>query len=161
DLAAVADVVDPFAFDDGTGADALPGPVLNAADLAQLVVHGLPEELAVGLVEAHDDALVDRLLAVLIDVARVARGLVVGADEHLAIGDGRAAVGLVAQLGRPLDVLLHPLLDAPVGRHALVGEVHQVALVGAAEHGPVRTAVAGSGVIVGLLVRIGFLVVGL
>src|SRR5437667_2636885 len=72
-LAAVADIVEAVAFYKGTGANTFFRPVVDAAG-GELVVHGLPEELAGGLVKAHDDALVP------LD-GGVARLLVVGAHE--------------------------------------------------------------------------------
>ena len=96
DLAAVADVVDAVALDGGRRADALLRPVVDLA-AGQLVVDRLPEELAGLLVEAHQDALVDGSSPCLVDVALVARLLVVGADEDLAAGDDRPAVGAAAE----------------------------------------------------------------
>ncbi len=98
--------------------------------VGELVVDDLPEELAVGLVEAHHHALVAR------DV-RVARLVVVGADEDAAAGHDGAAVGRAAELGLPLDVLLLLLFDAPRIRHVLFERVGDVALDGPAEHGAV------------------------
>src|SRR5262249_43919265 len=98
-------------------------------------------EFAVGLVEAHDDALVERGLRARVHIARVARVLVVGADEYLAVGDDGPAVGLVAQRHGPLNVLFLALLDVPVNGHVLLEGVDQVALYGAAEHGPVAGGV--------------------
>ena len=132
--AAVGDDVDAVSLDGRRAAQALLGPVVDAAG-GELVVDVLPEELAGGLVEAHEDAHVDRLgLAVrgLLRVARIARVLVVGADEDLAVGDDRAAVGARADAGDPLDVLLG--FDVPVGRGALFVGVDHVARRTAAEH---------------------------
>ena len=78
------------------------GPVVDAAG-GQLVVDVLPKELAGRLFETHQDALVDRL-AHRVDVGLVARFVIVGADEDLAAGDDRPAVGLGAELCFPLDV---------------------------------------------------------
>lgn len=95
DLTVVADVPEFLALDDGGGADALTRPVLDAAD-GQFRVGVLPQELAGLLVEAHQHALVDRLLLAGLGVEDkilgVARLLVIGADEHLAVGDDGAAV---------------------------------------------------------------------
>src|SRR5207247_98126 len=138
---AIADVPDPLALDRRRRADALFGPVHDPAG-RQLVVDELPEELAVRLAEAHDDALVAAYLL-------VARAVVVGADEDLAAGDGRPAVGLAAQVGRPEDVLLLARRDAPVGRRVLLEQVDEVPLHRAAPQGP------GVG---GFLLRLGLLV---
>src|SRR5208337_1163896 len=78
-FAAVADAVDAVAIHVARRADALPGPVVHAAR-GQLVVNVLPEELSIGLAEAHHDALVA------LDT-RLAYELVVRADEDLAAGD--------------------------------------------------------------------------
>ena len=79
----------------------------------------------------------------------VARLLVVGADEDLAAGDDRAAVGLGAEVGDPLDVLVLPCLDVPLGGQVLGVEVDHVACGRAAVHGPV-----GLGGLTGFRVRI-------
>ena len=98
DLAAGRDVVEPVALDDRRGAAGRRRrPVLEDL-VGGHVVDDLPEELAVGLVEAHEDGLVALDLG-------IARHVVVGADVDLAAGDDRAAVGLGAELGDPLDVL--------------------------------------------------------
>jgi hypothetical protein len=104
--------------------------------------HGeLPEEFAGGLVEAHDES-----AAGLLQSRRVAEAGVVGADENLAAGDGRVAVGLASELGDPLDILGRDgdllvalgLLAAGAeggGNTLFVGG--EVALVAAAPLGPV------------------------
>src|SRR5262249_13456537 len=128
--------------DAGGGAVALVGPVVAGAG-HQLVGDGLPEDRAVGLGEAHDDPLValDR---------RVAGPVVVGADEDLAPGEGRPAVGLGAQGDPPLDVLLLALGDGEVQGQALLGEVDEVALHAAAEERP-----AAGLLLLGLVGRLG------
>src|SRR5579864_7480870 len=83
-LVAVVHVVDAVPLDGGGGGDADLGEVVLVG-VGQLVVDRLPEELAVRLAEAHQDALV------VLDL-RVARLVVVGADVDLAAGDDRAAV---------------------------------------------------------------------
>ena len=136
-LAAIGDEPNPIALDDRRGGDALFGPVVDPARL-QLVANDLPEKTAVGLAEAHQNALVA------LDVL-VARPIVVGANEDLAAGDGRPAVGLAAQVGRPEDVLFLARRVAPLGRGVLLEQVDQVALHGAAPHRP------GVAVFLGLL----------
>src|SRR5262249_7115215 len=135
ELAAVADVIKPVALHRGAGTDALLGPVVDAPR-GQLVVDRLPEELAVRLAETHDDALVQPLLPGLIDVAGIARLLVVGAAEYLAAGDDGSAVGLGAQVHAPLDVLLAAGLDAPFGWDVPFERIDEVTTNAAAEHGP-------------------------
>ena len=133
-LAAVRDVVDDAVLDQRRRADALVRPVVGAPG-GQLVVHRLPQELAVGLAERHQDALVP------LDVRDPCSALVVGADEHHAAGDDRVAVGLRAELGHPLDVLLG--LDVPGGRQALHAR-HHVAVGRAAPHRPVGVGRVGA-----------------
>ena len=60
--------------------------------------------------ERHQHAAIAGLL-------RIAHRLVVGADQHDAVGDRRIAVRLRAELGDPLHVL--PGLDVPRRRQAL------------------------------------------
>ena len=72
-------------------------PVVHLAGL-ELGDDQLPEEVAALFVEAQQDAAVALVL-------RVAHRVVVGTDENLAVGDGRVAVALRAELGYPLDVL--------------------------------------------------------
>ena len=133
ELGAVADVVRAVADDHrGTG-HALERPVVDAAG-RQLLVRGLPQELAVGLAEGHDDAAVAGLLG-------IADQLVVRADQHDAAADDGIAVGLRSELGHPLHVLAG--LDVPRRRQALHERDH-VALGRAAPHRPVaRGRVAG------------------
>ena len=129
DLAAVRHVVRDPVFDERRRTDALERPVVRAPG-GQLVVDGLPEERAIRLLERHEDALValDR---------RVLHRFVVGPDEHDAVGDDGIAVGLRAELGDPLDVLLR--LDVPARRQILhAGD--EVAIGRAAPHGPVSLA---------------------
>src|SRR5262249_35848293 len=83
----------------------------------------------VGCAEAHDDAAVPAEF-------RVARLLVVGADENLVAGDDGTAVRRVPELGGPLDILLLAFLDAPVGEDTLGEGVGPVAAGPAAEHRP-------------------------
>ena len=129
DLAAVRNVVDDSVLDERRRADALERPVVRAPR-GQLVVDGLPQERAIRFLEGHQDALValDR---------RVLHRFVVGADEHDAVGDDGIAVGLRAELGHPLDVLLG--LDVPARRQVLhAGD--EVAVRCAAPHRPVALA---------------------
>jgi hypothetical protein len=96
ELATVGNIVGPVAVDARRGGHALERPIVHPAG-RELVVHRLPEELAVGLAEAHDDALVAGDLG-------VAPALVVGADEDSPISDHRGGIGLRAQFHGPLDV---------------------------------------------------------
>ena len=117
-FAAVADVVDAIAVDVARRADALLGPVVHAAG-GELVVDDLPEELAVGLAEAHHHALVALDLGLAFD-------LVVCADEDLAAGDHGVAERLRAELGDPLDVLARG--DIPTVGDVLLHGIDHVAL---------------------------------
>ena len=99
DLAAAGDEPQPVPFDAGRAADAHQRPIVHAAG-GQLLARVLPEELAVGFVEAQEHAQVDRGR-----IALQIAGAVVGADVDLAVGDDRVAVGLRAEPGDPLDVL--------------------------------------------------------
>ena len=94
------------------------------------VVSDLPEELAVGFAEAHQDR-----FGVL--HSGVARFLVVGADENFASGDGRRQIAARADRRDPLNILLPTFADHPLGRHVLVERVDHVPLRVSAEHGPV------------------------
>ena len=79
DLAAIGDDVDAVSFDGGWGGDAAFGPV----EVGVFVAFGddeLPEEMAVRGVEGEEDPAVA-------GVFRVARVLVVSADEETAVGD--------------------------------------------------------------------------
>ncbi len=58
-FAAISDVIEPVAFDQRRGADALKRPVIGAAG-GQFIVHILPEKLAVGFTEGHQDAFIAR-----------------------------------------------------------------------------------------------------
>ena len=131
DDAPVADVVQLLAFDERRAGYALKRPVVRAARL-QLRMGLLPEELAVGLAERHQHAPIARLL-------RIARRLVVRADEHRSARDDRVAVALRSERDHPLHVLLR--LDVPLGRRRLHRR-HHVAIGRAAPHRPV----AGAGV---------------
>ena len=132
-LAAVRHVVRDAILDERRRAHALEGPVVRAAR-RQLVVHRLPEELAVGLAEGHQDALVslDR---------RILHRFVVRAHEHDAVGDDRVAVGLRPELRDPLDVLLR--LDVPARRQPLHAR-NEIAIGRAAPHRPVALAGIGT-----------------
>ena len=123
-FAAIADVVETVAFDKGAGADALARPVMHLPG-RQLVMNDLPQELSRGFFEAHQNALVSLDLG-------VARVVVVGANEDLAAGDDRPAVGLGAKFCGPLDVLAAGHL--PFDGGVAVQSVYHVALNGAAEH---------------------------
>ena len=87
----------------------------------QLVVDRLPEELAVGLAEAHQDALValDRRVAW--------RTLLVPTKIRPPATTGPPKA-LVPSLRRPLDVFLLALLDAPRSRGCRSRRVGQVAM---------------------------------
>ncbi len=123
DVRLVRGVVEALALDEGRGADALLRPVVDPAG-GELVGDHLPEELAVAGPEGHDHALVALQL-------RVAHGLVVGADEDLAVGHHRTRVGLGAGGLGPLDV--HAGLHVPLrGQAGLVGD-HVAGRVGAEE----------------------------
>src|SRR5262249_23166767 len=111
--------------------DAFLRPVVDTT-AGELVMDDLPLEFAVGLAQAHDDALVA------LDVL-VARPVVVRADEDLAAGEDRPAVGLAAEELRPEDVLV--VGNVPVGGHVLFDEVDEVALHRAAPDGPVAADV--------------------
>src|SRR5262245_29464253 len=72
----------------------------------------LPEEFAIGLAQAHQNALVERIgllgygMAFLrIAVTFVTRFLVIRADINFAAGDRWSAIGSRAKLGHPFDVL--------------------------------------------------------
>src|SRR6266545_3337760 len=130
-------VLDVGADDDAGGSDEIEAAVLDGgsgtqAILLGLIVHRwtghvvgcLPEELAVFLGEAEQDGL--EALDLL-----VARGLVVGADEDAAVGDDGRDVAAAADGGGPFDVLDLAVLDVPVGSDVLVGEVDEVAALGA------------------------------
>ena len=148
-------VVDAIAVDDRGRAEAFARPVVDLA-ARQLVVDHLPEELARLLVEAHEDALVDRravgvVVGRLAAIAVVARVLVVGADEDLAAGDDRPAVGPAAERFLPLDpVAEYADLGVVLALGELVGEsrldqVDEVAAGRAAEHGVVAVAAPAAG----------------
>src|SRR5258707_404741 len=119
DFAAVAAIVNALPFDDGRGADAFARPIVYATGF-QFVVNGLPEKLAVFLVEAHQDALIALDLGVL-------RVLVIGADEDFAVGDDRAAVSLGAKVSHPFDILLAAHLDAPLGGYIAFPRIDHIA----------------------------------
>src|SRR5262249_19559614 len=122
------------AVDAGGRADALLGPVVYLAG-GELVVGGLPQQLAGLLLEAQHDALVALDLGP--EIAAV-----VGADEDLAARDDRIAVRLRAQRRGPQDV--PPGLHVPFGWDAgLIGD--HVAVRGPAPHRPV--AFLGLGVL--------------
>ena len=87
-LGFIGDVVEPVSLDIGRRAHTLKRPVVNPAG-GQLVVGGLPEELAGLGVERHH-------VAAIAGEVRVAQAFVVGAGEQLAAGDHRAAVALRA-----------------------------------------------------------------
>ena len=89
-FATIVHVIKPLAFDDGRRADSLVRPIVDTAG-GELVVNRLPEEFAVRFTEAHQHALVAGDLG-------VARIVVVGADEDLAIGHDRTAIGLRAEI---------------------------------------------------------------
>src|SRR5262249_53456863 len=125
---AVADVVKSLAFYNRGRTNAFVRPVVDAAG-GELVMDGLPEELAVGLAEAHDDAFVS------LDF-RVPRLGVVGADKDFAVGDNRAAVRFGAKLLEPFHILEFPVFDAPVGRRIFLSGVDGIARNAAAEHRP-------------------------
>ena len=93
ELGAVADVVRAVADDHRRTGHALERPVVDAAR-RQLLVRGLPQELAVGVAEGHDDAAVAGLLG-------IAHQLVVGAHQDDAAADYRVAVGLRARAWPP------------------------------------------------------------
>ena len=132
ELTAVADVVDAVALDAGVGGDALLGPIDRGA-AGQLVVRGLPEQLAGLLVEAEEAAFV--AFAVGAEVAAV-----VGADVDVAGGDDRRAVGGGAERGDPLHVRV--FVEIPLLWYA-GGCGGGVAVRCAAEHGPVRDRTGG------------------
>ena len=133
-LPAIRHVVDDAVFDERGGADALIRPVVRAPG-GELVVDGLPHELAVGFAKRHQDPLVP------LDV-RIARPLVIGADKHHAARDHGIAVGLRAELGDPLHVLLR--LHVPACRQPLhVG--HHVPIGRAPPHRPVSGLRIGPG----------------
>ena len=96
DFTAVGDDISLIAGDGGRGAEADEFPV---ADLAgtELRDDQLPEEIAGFLIEAQQVPTVAGL-------AGIARRFVIRADEDLAVGDDRVAVGLGAELGGPEDV---------------------------------------------------------
>src|SRR5207244_3275845 len=111
-LAAIVDVIKAVALHRGRRTDTLLGPVIDAAG-GELIVDRLPQEFAIRLAEAHDDAFIQRLVPGLVDVAGIARLLVIGADKDLAAGNDRSAVSLRAQIDAPLDIFLAARLDAP------------------------------------------------
>ena len=90
------------------------------------VVGRLPEELAVGFTEAHEDTLVA-------GDGRVARCFVVGAHVDPAVRNDRAAVSAAAEPGHPLDVLAG--FDVPIMGNVPIDAVYHVARDAAAEHG--------------------------
>ena len=94
-LAAIGDVVEAIAFDGRGRAHSLQREVEG---LFELGVGRLPEERAVGGAKRHQHAAI-------VGDRGVARLRVVGADEDLAAGHHRTAVGVGPQLGDPADVL--------------------------------------------------------
>ena len=83
-LSAVAHVVEPLSFHGGGGADALLGEVVFRSG-SQFVRDGLPQELAIGLPEAHEHA------PVALDIG-VPGIPIVGAEEDLPIGHHRVSI---------------------------------------------------------------------
>lgn len=134
DGAAVGGEVHAVAVHGGRGANAFIGPIDHHAG-RKLREHGLPEELAGLFLEAHDDAAIDRFVLavrVLGIVSRVARAAVVRADENLAAGHDRPAVGTRTEVRLPEHVLL--AVEVELAGDVLGLEVDHVAVEGAAEH---------------------------
>src|SRR5213594_2473526 len=86
DDAAIADVIEPVSLDQRRRCDALERPIVRAARL-QFQVRVLPEELAVGFAESHENAAITWLLW-------IAQQLIVGTDESHSPGYNRVAVAL-------------------------------------------------------------------
>ena len=97
----------------------------------------LPEEFAVGFVEAHQD----RFLALHFWISRLG---VVRADKDLAASDCGTGVTAATEVSNPLDAFLLALLGGPIGGKVLLIRIGHVPRESAAEHaaiGPRRAAI--------------------
>ena len=105
--------INAIAFNSRRGEQAEIFPVVDFAG-SEFRHDQLPEKFAGLFVEAHEDAAVALML-------RVARILVVRADENLAAGDSRIAVTLRTELCDPLHVLGRGDVDSSVPDFGLPG----------------------------------------